>query len=302
MSRSILVIADEHEHKECSLEKAHEIVAPLNASLEIVRFLSHLDSQDELQRKQILAQAKKTLEQDVSDIFGDAARANCDVIATDAIADWVVGTCKQKNFDLVVKTGHRTENIFHTPTDWQLIRQLTCPVFIANNHKWNSKRVVLATVDIATHESRHQELNQLVLQWLHLLTDVSDCTAHVLYSIPIAKPLLDLDIVEKRTVLQNKQPEAEVQLAKLLEQFNLGHARTHITAGPPDKTIPHIANELKADLVIMGSVGRKGLPGFVIGNIAEKVLHHLRTDALIVEAGGIEVENSLRQLSSASLD
>jgi len=281
MSRSILVLADEYEHDNFSLEKAHDIASPLNAKLEVVRFLSHLDSQDELVRKQIIEQAKQTLGHDISDIFGDDARVTCNVIPTDEIADWVVGACKEKHFDLVVKTGQRTENLFHTPTDWQLMRQLSCPVLIANNHKWKSKQIVMATVDLSTQEAQHKELNELVLQWTTLLSDVFSCSAHVVYSIPIAKPLLELDIVEQSEYQKRKQPEAENQLSKLLEHFELNHAHTHITAGPPGKTIPHIANELKADLVIMGCVGRRGVKGFLIGNTAEKVLHHLRTDTLI---------------------
>jgi len=48
------------------------------------------------------------------------------------IANWVEDICEQKHFDLVVKTGHRTESLFHTPTDRQLIRQLSCLLLIGN--------------------------------------------------------------------------------------------------------------------------------------------------------------------------
>ena len=287
MSRSILVIADEHEHDKICLKKAHDIAAPLNAKLEVVRFLSHLDSQDELVCQQIIEQAKQTLDHVIFGIFGDDARVTCNVILTDDIADWVVGACEQKQFDLVVKTGHRTENLFHTPTDWQLMRQLSCPILIVNNHKWKSKRVVMAAVDLSTPEAQHKELNTSVLQWTTLWSDVFNCSAHVVYSIPIAGALLELDIVEKGEYQRRKQPEAEKQLSKLLEYFELDHAHTHITAGPPEKAIHHMANELKADLVIMGCVGRKGLKGFLIGNTAEKAIHHLPTDTLIIGAGGL---------------
>ena len=288
MSRSMLVIADEHEYDNICLEKAHDIAAPLNAKLEVVRFLSHFDSQGELVCQQIIEQAKQTLDHDIFDIFGDDARVTCNVILTDEIADWVVGACKQKQFDLVVKTGQRTENLFHIPTDWQLMRQLSCPILIVNNQKWKSKPAVMAAVDLSTPGARNKELNTSVLQWTTLWSDVFNCSAHVIYSIPIARALLELDIVDKTEYRRKKQPEAEKQLSKLLEHFELDHAHTHITAGPPQKAIHHMANELKADLVIMGCVGRKGLQGFVIGNTAENVLHHLPTDTLIVGAGGLK--------------
>ena len=54
----------------------------------------------------------------------------------------------QKHFDLIVKIGHRTESLFHTPADRPLMRQTYTPTFlpllIANIQKWKSKLVVMA--------------------------------------------------------------------------------------------------------------------------------------------------------------
>lgn len=61
----------------------------------------------------------------------------------------------------------------------------------------------------------------------------------------------------------------------------------HILAGVPNKTISHIADEIKADLVIIGSMGRTGVKGLLNKNTAEKVLHHPRTDMLVVKPTGI---------------
>jgi nucleotide-binding universal stress UspA family protein len=37
------------------------------------------------------------------------------------------------------------------------------------------------------------------------------------------------------------------------------------------KAIPALAKLIKADLVVMGSVGRTGVPGFIMGNTAEMI-------------------------------
>ena len=291
MSRSILVIADEHEDDNICLEKAYDIAAPLNAKLEVVRFLLHLDTKEELVRKQIIEQAKQTLDHDIFDIFGDDARVTCNVILADEIADWVVDACKQQRFDLVVKTRQRTEDLFRTPTDRQLMRQLSCPILILNNHKWRSKKVVLTAINLTRQGAQRKELNTLVLQWTALWSDVFSCSAHVAYSIPIARALLELDIVEKSKYQGRARPETEKQLSKLLEHFNLDHAHTHIAAEPPERSIHHIANELKADLVILVCAERKGLIELLIGNIAESVLHQLTTDTLIIGAGALKTRN-----------
>lgn len=286
MSRSILVIAYDRELDRISLEKAHFLASPLDATLEIVRFLPSLDSHDELARTNTISQAKQVLENDIFEVFGDDERVSWDVISTDDISSWVVAACSEKHFDLVIKTGHRTEGLFHTPTDWHLMRQLPCPILITSDHKWKSKQVVLATVDLTAPDLQHKERNEEVLKWTTLMSQTFNYSTHIVYSIPIAKPLVELEVVDKNKYLQSNKLAAENQLSKLLGNFELGEASTEITAGPPDKTILHVANELKAELVIMGCKGREGIKGLLFGSTAENVLHHLRTDILLVKYTG----------------
>ena len=95
---------------------------------------------------------------------------------------------------------------------------------------------------------------------------------------------MDLEVLEQSEYEKKHKPNAQEKLNTLLNQCGLSDVTTHITAGPADKTISHLANELKADLVIMGSIGRHGVKGFLLGTTAERVLHHLRTDMLIVKS------------------
>jgi len=286
MSKSILIIADEQDNDVFSLEKARDIFKPLDGKLSVARFLSHLDPKHAIEQKALIEQAEIRLQETISEVFDASTEVDSHVVATKFIADWVQGTASENSYDLVVKTGHRTENIFHTPTDWELMRQLPCPIFIANDQKWNSKPVVLTCVDLSTSEEQHLALNEEALKWTALWCKAFSCSCHIVYSIPIAKVLVELNVIERSEYLEKHRPEAQAKLDKLLEKFEIADVKTHVEAGPPEKTIPHVASEVKADLVIMGTVGRTGLKGFLFGNTAEKVLHKLRTDTLIVEAKG----------------
>ena len=42
------------------------------------------------------------------------------------------------------------------------------------------------------------------------------------------------------------------------------------------------ADELEADLIIIGTVGRSGIKGTVIGNTSEKLLDHTQSDLLVL--------------------
>lgn len=41
----------------------------------------------------------------------------------------------------------------------------------------------------------------------------------------------------------------------------------------PNKSIINLASKKRVELIVVGTVCRTGLPGFFIGNTAEKILH-----------------------------
>ncbi|KGJ98735.1 universal stress protein [Thalassotalea sp. ND16A] len=282
MNKQVLVIADIEDDDILSLEKARDITQPINATVEIIKFIQHSNDSD-ITLEQHIEQAKQSLTSNIHSIFDDETEITSAVIVSDNIADWVVNRCIQKPVDLVIKGGHRSESLFHTPSDWTLTRHLPCPILIASHVKWKSKTNILLALDLSTDESHHQQLNSLILRWGEALSGVTHNQLHAMYSIPIAKALLEFDVVNKHSVKQKKGAAAQEKMQKLLAQSEMSSVTSHITAGPPDRTIPHQANELNSDLVIIGCVGREGVSGFFLGNLAEKVLHHLRTDCLIIK-------------------
>jgi len=282
MNKQVLVIADIEDDDILALEKARDIILPMNATVEIIKFIHH-SNDSIITLEQHIEQAKQLLTSNIYRIFDGETEITSEVIISDNIANWVVDRCVQKSVDLVIKGGHRSESLFHTPSDWTLIRHLPCPILIASHVKWKSKTNILLALDLSTDESNHQQLNSLILSWGEILSGVTHNQLHAMYSIPIAKPLLEFDVMNKHSVKLKKAPAAQEKMQQLLDRFNMSSVTSHITAGPPDRTIPHQANELNSDLVIMGSVGREGASGFLLGNTAEKVLHHLRTDCLIIK-------------------
>ena len=53
--------------------------------------------------------------------------------------------------------------------------------------------------------------------------------------------------------------------------------------GPVAKVITSTAARDRAQLVVMGRVGRRGVKARLLGNTAENVLQHLRTDVLALK-------------------
>lgn len=60
----------------------------------------------------------------------------------------------------------------------------------------------------------------------------------------------------------------------------------HHPKGEPGKVISDLAEEIGADLVVVGSAARRGLQGFFIGSVAETILSQLRRSALVLKRPG----------------
>lgn len=85
-------------------------------------------------------------------------------------------------------------------------------------------------------------------------------------------------------IQEQLQEQAEQQLAEYGSRYNIPKERLHLKAGRPESQIHELADELGADLVVVGSHGRHGL-ALLLGSTANGVLHGANCDVLAVRVG-----------------
>jgi len=56
-----------------------------------------------------------------------------------------------------------------------------------------------------------------------------------------------------------------------------------VKKGPVAKVISSVAASQRAQLLVMGTVGRRGIRARLLGNTAESVLRHIKTDVHAVK-------------------
>ena len=78
------------------------------------------------------------------------------------------------------------------------------------------------------------------------------------------------------------------ELEALLEDFPYERRDVHLIKGSAAEIIPAFVEEQKVDLVVIGTVGRSGIPGLLIGNTAERVLNAVDCSVLTVKPEGFE--------------
>ena len=64
--------------------------------------------------------------------------------------------------------------------------------------------------------------------------------------------------------------------------FEDGQVAIHIRVGPPAQQIARLAADLEADLLVIGTHGRRGMPRLLLGSVAEKLVRISPCSVLVV--------------------
>ncbi|WP_444994282.1 universal stress protein [Aliikangiella sp. IMCC44359] len=290
--RELLVIADRKGGNESAFHHALEIARNTGAVIEYVGFvhapgvdsseiLSHEDKR-KVHRKytdEKQAQMDAFLETvDVTDI-----KIKTDVVWERSFERWVIARCKQKSFDMVFKSGHRSETFLYTPSDWQLMRHCPEAVMIVGKKEWKEGGVLLAALDLGSNNKRTLQLNEDILNQTIKLAEATKSEVHACYSIAVPKALADLDLIDPKEYESKMKASLDPVIRKLVDDAGLNRKRLHLVSGKPAKEICRISQKIDADVVIIGNKTRTSLRGRMMGNTAESVLHKVSADVVVIK-------------------
>ena len=140
----------------------------------------------------------------------------------------------------------------------------------------NYKHILLA-VDFSEHcEAVANRAKDLADKYQAKLSIV-----HVVDSVPMTDAGYGADIPFNFDLTAELMAGAKKRLAKLGEKLTVAEDRLWLEMGSPKTEIVRVAEENKADLIVVGSHGRHGL-ALLLGSTANGVLHHATCDVLAV--------------------
>lgn len=233
-------------------------------------------------KKQLLSERKASLEARVASIAGDKHGIRIQVVWAEDIHSWIIKRAA-KDCDVVVKSRHKSESLGHTSTDWHLLRECPVPVLLVSKKRWKRRSTVMATVDLGTTTKVKQKLNRDVVLTARHYAEILGTDLKVLCVIDVPKVLAELDLIDPRTWAEEQHKALEPKLVDFAELTGLPKSAFIFKRGPVGKTIVSEASRLNAQLVVMGTVGRRGVKAQVLGNTAEAALGLLRTDTLTLK-------------------
>jgi universal stress protein E len=290
--RELLVIADKEAGKQQAFHHALEIAINTGAVIEFVGFVHApgVDSSEILSHEQkrkvhhSYLDAKQTEMDDflkTVDISG--VKIKSDVVWERSFEQWVISRCGQKSFDMVFKSGNRTETFLYTPSDWQLMRHCPEAVMIVGDNKWKEGGVILAALDLGSNSLKTNELNENIMRQALKLAKATNSTVHACYAMAIPKSLIELDLIDPLAYEEKMKENLDPMVRKLIDDAGLDRNQLHIVSGSPSKEICRISSEIKADVVMIGNKSRASIRGRIMGNTAENVLSKVSADVVVIK-------------------
>lgn len=286
----VLVIVDSAEKKQIALTRGLELAQVMGADIEAVSFTHEyikavsVKPASQTKIKNYLIKGRTSwLKGELEKAKYDGVKVTSKVIWSKQFHQWIIQHCQQQHYLAVVKTGHRSDTFYHTSTDWHLLRECPAPVLLVAEKKWRKTRPILAALDLSSSKKSKQKLNQQILQTAADYANKFNRELHVVHALHISTVLQDLDFIDRKALANERKADLKPVIEKICAQYDLSKRQFHIRADVAHKIIPSVADKIKADLVVMGTVGHHGLASHFIGSTAEKVLTHLRTDVLALK-------------------
>lgn len=286
----LLIIMDPKHKDQIALTRGVELARATGADLEVVAFVhEYLDALpadpvvQNTAKEALIEHRQKWLEQMLALTDCNDLTITAHTVWEKQIHLWIIARCQQEKIGAVIKTGNRSETFLYTPTDWHLIRACPAPVMLVAENKWNKARPILAAVDLSSDKPVKKALNNRIIDQAWHLAKAMKTELHLVHALHTSVVLADLDIIDPVAHARKREEALKPKIEHLRNTWHLTPEQVHIVSGPAQKVIPSVANKIKADLVVIGTTGKTGLAARVIGNTAEKVLTHLRTDLMAIK-------------------
>ena len=211
---------------------------------------------------------------------------------------------QRNQHDLVIKTAEDPEwsRLLFGSDDMHLMRKCPCPVWLMKPEEPPSYKRIVAALDVDVYrvDPKEQALNASILDIASSLALSEFAELHLVHAWDAPEAGFvslwsnDPDRME-RHLLEGEYHRHKAGMDRLSHQllehigqesYDFLSPRIHLPKGQARKQLPQLVERLEADLVVMGTVVRTGIPGFIIGNTAEAVLYQLQCSVLALKPPG----------------
>ena len=267
-----------------------DVVKPLPS---VIGIMTDAASPDELEKLLVEDRGQKLL-----DLAGKYSKQNVSVEVFVSCGDPAQEVTKRvliAGHDLVVKTadGLSTSGRLFGSIARSLLRICPCPVWMLKPQVHGEFNQVLAAIDIDADDETHKNLNLEILDLGYSIAQRDDAQLHVVsvWDMWMEQALRRRSgDAEVDAALAKREAKVKRELDTLLQVpfADSSEIEVHLRRGTASANILAVAEKVEADLIVMGTVCRTGVAGFLIGNTAETLLSELTSSVLAVKPQGFQ--------------
>jgi universal stress protein E len=192
-------------------------------------------------------------------------RATNDYVFRDQ--SWFVDKIRQPlenaGLDYLIEVSAKTTSRFtFTESKWALLKGAHCPVVLIRPDALAQRKVIIAAVNFQAQRDVQRELNRKILEQAKFYADAYGADLHLINGY------LDSMTYPDR--------------GRLVNETGMPVDRIHVKPGYTSDVVSALAEEIDADLVIMGTLGQNGMTTTRRGNTAERLIAALDCDVMVI--------------------
>jgi nucleotide-binding universal stress UspA family protein len=296
--KNILFFADGNAGSTWALERAVKLATINEARLTVMDVISDRETSAELKERlgtDLNAILRDRMQQQLDELIA-GFREHDDLIYSrvETGIDFVevIRAVLRNGHDLVMKAARPPEGFSRRllgSTDLHLLRKCPCPVWIDRPAVSHPYRNILAAVNPS--EKTDGGCSRMVMDLASSLASRESAQLSVVHAwkmhgeSTLRNGRGRISGKELELLIETTRSERRKRLDDLLEHYGLDSEadNVYLRKGPTAATIRDLGSRMDADLLVMGTIGRTGIPGFFIGNTAEELLQTTSASILAVK-------------------
>lgn len=197
--------------------------------------------------------------------------------------------------DLLIKVANDSQQSFDS-NDFHLMRKCAIPVWIIKTTQFNSINKILAAVDLSMEQhAEGRAQNRIIMDIASSLSKFEKARLTVfscwqLYGEQALRhgafARVSKDKIDE--LLKVEENEYKDSLDILVSEYAKSSFEQCLEKGSPKLLIPEYVNSNEIDIVVMGTLGRSGIPGFLIGQNSETVLQRINSSVITLKPAGFQ--------------
>lgn len=298
--QNILFVLEESVDNDAALARAAELAERNGAALTVVHALE-------------VTPGHAAVDQGWADLIGDWRR-QLDAVAgpiaergVDVATEVLTGVpfreiitfVEGRGIDLVVKAADKPggpRGLLFGSLDLHLMRKCPAPVWIHQaQREGESYGRIMAAIDVGESSPLGRSTTRFVLDLATSLGQLDDSDVHIVHAWSSTgermaraarRGLLPADEIQRGAEAEAAERQtlfrdAVTPYLELPVRLHL-----HLLHGDPREVLPLFARDRDIDLIVMGTLGRTGVPGFFMGNTSEDVLRQVDASVLTLKPEG----------------